>query len=262
MADRAIAEAIIRQIDHVYVPLDDAKTAFSFLTDRLNLPEAWPFADYGFFGSGGVNCGNVNLEVLQGKNAPGGHPQHPARITGIAFEPTVEIDELISALDSRDIAHTSPMPFVPAGSEYPVWTNIGFDVPEGAFVCKYHFDVAVRCKRLKDALDARGGGALEVIEVAELVIGTRDRERSIERWSRLLAPYARADNDSWSVGRGPAIRLVTSSSDAVEHLVLRVRSLDGARDGAEAAGIEVADMDGGLRIAPTELGGLVLQLRQ
>src|SRR5262249_33658038 len=228
----------------------------------LKLPEAWPYADYGFFGSGGVSLGNVNLEALQRNDLPGGTPQHPARITGIAFEPAVEVDELMRVLDSRGIAHTPPMPYVPPGREDPFWTNVGFDLTEGTFVCKYHFDVAARRKQLKNELDARSGGALKVIEGAELVVGTRDRERSVERWSRLLDPLARAADDSWSVGGGPAIRLVTSSSDAVKHLVLRVRSLDGARNGADAAGIEVAETDGGLSIAPKELGGLVLELRE
>jgi hypothetical protein len=262
MADEVAAISIVRQIDHVYVPLDDARTAFTFLTEGLKLPEAWPFADYGFFGSGGVSLGNVNLEVLQGNNLPGGCPQHPARVTGIAFEPAVEIDELMRAFDSRGIPHTLPMPYVPAGSQAPLWTNVGFDVTEGAFVCKYHFDVAARRKQLKNELDARSGGSLSVIQVAELVIGTRDQQRSIGRWSRLLDPFAQAATDLWSVGSGPAIRLVPSSTDAVEYLVLRVRSLDEARDGAETAAIEVEDVDGGLSVAPKELGGLVLQLRE
>src|SRR5262245_49076856 len=157
MAGDATAEAIIRQIDHVYVPLDDAKTAFVFLTESLKLPEAWPYADYGFFGSGGVSLGNVNLEALQRNDLPGGTPQHPARITGIAFEPAVEVDEVMRVLDSRGIAHTPPMPYVPPGREDPFWTNVGFDVTEGTFVCKYHFDVAARRKQLKDELDARSG---------------------------------------------------------------------------------------------------------
>ncbi|MGH9199578.1 MAG: hypothetical protein ACRD1T_28090 [Acidimicrobiia bacterium] len=262
MAGDASAQSIIRQIDHVYVPLDDASTAFTFLTDRLGLPEAWPFSEYGLFGSGGVCMGNVNFEALKGADFPSGRPQHPARITGIAFDPAIEVDELIGALDSRGIGHTPPMPYVPAGVENISWTNVGVDVSEETFVCKYHFDVPARRKQLKDELDAREGGALGVIEVTELVIGTSDRERSIEKWSRLLDPLTRAADDSWSVGDGPGLRLVTSSSDAVEDLVLRVRSIDGARIAAETAGIEVAETDGGLSIAPKELGGLVLQLRE
>ena len=195
MADEVAAITIVRQIDHVYVPLDDARTAFTFLTDGLNLPEAWPFADYGVFGSGGVSLGNVNLEVLPGNNLPGGCPQHPARVTGIAFEPALEIDELMRAFDRRGISHTPPMPYVPVGREAPFWTNVGFDVMEGTFVCKYHFEVAVRRKQLKNELDTRRGGALSVIEGAELVIGTRDQQRSRKRWSRLLNPVAQAAND-------------------------------------------------------------------
>jgi hypothetical protein len=43
MPNPSVSEAILRQIDHVYVPLEDAKRAFEFLTDVLNLPEAWPY---------------------------------------------------------------------------------------------------------------------------------------------------------------------------------------------------------------------------
>lgn len=262
MASEATAQAIVRQLDHVYVPLDDAKAAFAFLTEVLRLPEAWPYADYGFFGSGGVSLANVNLEALQGSDFPTGRPQRPARISGLAFEPAVDVDALTMALEGRGIAHTPPMPYTPEGSEDPFWTNVGFDVTDGTFFCKYHFDVATRRKQLKDELVARSGGLLGVVEVAEVVIGSRDLDRSNERWNRLLDPIPRGADQSWQVGGGPAIRLVTSSSDGVEHLVVRVRSVDRARNAARAVGIEVSESRGGLSIAPNELGGLVLELHQ
>lgn len=262
MTGHATPEAIVRQIDHVFVPLEETKAAFVFLTEVLKLPEVYPFQDWreGFL-TGAVSLGNVWFEVMLG-NFPHGRPRQPARITGIAFEPATEIDELMSALESRGIGHGPPMTANMPGTEDPLFTNVGFDLMEGTFVSKFHFDVAARRQQLKDELDARGGGALKVVEAVELVIGTRDRERSIERWSRLLDPFALAADDSWSLGGGPAIRLVPSSSDAVEQLVLRVRSFDEARNGAAAAQIEVEKSGAGLAIAPEELGGLVLELHE
>jgi len=56
---------IIRQVDHILIQTSDAKYLFDFLADTLQLPVAWPLADYSGFTSGGVAAGNVNIEVLR-----------------------------------------------------------------------------------------------------------------------------------------------------------------------------------------------------
>lgn len=255
-----MTEPIVRQIDHVYVPLEDAPTGFAFLTESLGLPVAWPYSDYGFFGSGGVCLANVNLEALNANEFPTGRLQHPARISGIAFEPSAGIDELLAALDGRGISHTPPIPYGPS-TDNPLWTNVGFDVTEGTFVCKYHFDVPARRKQLNDELAANGGGALGIVAMEELVIAAREIETAVERWRRLLNPIDPSAERVWTIGHGPSVRLVPGDADRVEHVVLRVRSVADARTGAESLGLSVGEADGGISLAPDELGGLAVVLR-
>src|SRR5262245_12008070 len=221
-----IVTAAVRQIDHLYTALDDAPGAFSYLTEVLHLPEAWPLAEYGLFASGGVCLGNVNLEVLKANDMmPSQRAQRPARVTGIAFEPAGEIDAAIASLEARGIAHTPAMPFVVPGGISPAWTIVGFEVTEvteGTFICKYHFNIGARRQLLADQLSERHGGLLEIVSVSEIVVGARDLDECVRKWSHLLGPPA--EDLVWRVGDGPAVRVTPSEADRVEHLGVRVSS--------------------------------------
>jgi hypothetical protein len=94
---------VVRQVDHIMVTADsiaDAKTLWLLFIEKLQLPVAWPPAQYENFFSGGVNLGNVNLEfVYFNDSATSGHPpaRRWARFSGIELEPeplAVTIPEL------------------------------------------------------------------------------------------------------------------------------------------------------------------------
>ena len=55
----------IRRIDHIMVRTDTPANLYSFLTETLRLPVAWPLATRGGVTSGGVGFGNVNVEAAQ-----------------------------------------------------------------------------------------------------------------------------------------------------------------------------------------------------
>jgi hypothetical protein len=223
------SEAIIRRVDHVYVPLEDPLRAFTYLTEQLELPVAWPLSDYGVFTSGGVSLGNLNLEVLSASDGfVFGSLMRPARIRGIAVEPVSADETFLGELDRRDIPHGPPAPFTPPGASTPMWTNVGIGVVEGTisgvFACKYHFDVEPRRVASKTALDARDGGRLGLIGAAELVMGSPDPDVASERWQRLLDPLAPAAPGRWRFpAGGPDVRIVASTEERCERLVLTLR---------------------------------------
>jgi hypothetical protein len=236
---------IVRKIDHVYVPLDDARGAHTFLCETLGLREIWPFTEYGRFASGGVSFGNANLESLQANDSPTGRVQHPARIIGIAFEPIGVVDDLVAALDERGIAHTAPAPFS-WGDGTPGWTTVGVEAGEATFFCKYHFGI--------DGPDDRPRGPLGVVRMEELVVAATD----LDAWRKLLEPASHSPEGTWELGAGPSIRLTSSDTDRVEHLVVGVRSVEKALAVAGELGIAIEDE---ATLVPEQLGGLRLVLR-
>jgi len=236
-------------------------TSAYLLTEVLLLPEAWPYSEYGVFASGGVCLGNANLEVVRGNDMPSLRAQHPARVTGIAFEPVGEIDDTVAVLDSRGIAHTPPTPFVVPGGTSPAWTNVGLQVTEGTFICKYHFDIAPRRTLLREQLEARRGGPLGIVAVDEVVFGVSEPIDSAIRWTRLRGPSQVPDGHIWNLGAGPAVRLTPSAADRVEHLVVHVRSLADAEAAARRFELGVRATGDALVVSLDKLGGLVFNLR-
>ena len=80
------AVAIIEQVDHLLIDAGDADELFRLFAEKLELPVAWPFNDYGGFQSGGVSLGNLNLECFATADSPR-EPELQGRLVGISFDP-------------------------------------------------------------------------------------------------------------------------------------------------------------------------------
>lgn len=222
-------------IDHIYIPLREAEAAFRCLVDELDLPIAWPYASYGVFASGGINFGNVNLEVLLHSEAdPSFHASHPAKVRGIAFRP-IPTPELLAELELRKLAHTPPGVFPPgatvgAGAR---WTNTALlsvsDAMTNVFACEYHIPGVYDYDARKGVLDACAGGKLGLEGVAEVVLGSSGVAGAIDRWQQLLDPIPQIAPGCWSFDHGPALRVVETAQDEVVELVLTVRSAHDAK---------------------------------
>jgi hypothetical protein len=242
-----MTEAIVLRFDHAYVPLADPERAFVHLTEKLQLPVAWPFSDHGAFASGGVSLGNLNLEVLRAsENFVYGSLLTPARIRGIAVEPVSADDAFLAELDRRGLAHSPPMPFTPPGANNPTWTNIGIGVlagtTSGVFACKYHFDTGAPRAAARAELDSKDGGPLGLVGAAELVLGAPDADDAIDRWTRLLDPLTPDEYGHWTFpDGGPDLRVVPAPEDGCERLVLALRD-----DGTDLS--ELSDALGGLEL--------------
>jgi hypothetical protein len=58
---RGSTGSLVDGVDHVYVPMADAKAAFAVVAEQLQLPALWPFTSFGEFSSGGVSVGSIKL---------------------------------------------------------------------------------------------------------------------------------------------------------------------------------------------------------
>jgi hypothetical protein len=218
---------LVRRLDHVYTVVEDPGKALRFLHDVLQLPVAWPFADYGSFASGGIGLGNLNLEIVKAGGAFAAH--HPAVITGMGFEPATAIDDaFINELDRRGIAHSPPTP----GAS---WTNVNLtgvtDTEDDTlvFATEYHYPGAKDAALRRKPLDQVRGGRLRVAGAREVTIGVTDLGVANRRWQALLAPATPDRDNRWRLGRGPTLRLVHHGDNAVLGLSLTTTSTNSNR---------------------------------
>jgi catechol 2,3-dioxygenase-like lactoylglutathione lyase family enzyme len=224
--------AIVRQVDHILLRTDDAQRVFSFFTEALALPVAWPLFTYRGFTSGAVGFGSVNLEILQPvegdtpafARAPGTYP------IGIAFEP-IAVESAVRELDARGIGHS--VPFEDGINEAIRWTSIDLTGPAECpvlLLVKYGFDQEARRAGLGREVVGTQGGPLGVIAPAELELGVQDLDAAMARWGSLLGQVElEGDARVWRGGSGPLIRFSASDDDHFERIIMYVHSLDRAR---------------------------------
>jgi catechol 2,3-dioxygenase-like lactoylglutathione lyase family enzyme len=119
-------------------------------------------------------------------------------------------------------------------------------------------------KRAQDLarLRERGGGALGLERVSEVVVGVRDFEPARALWSKLYAPAQEGAPGVWEIDDGPALRLVESDSNSIQSLALQVSSLERAETALRERGMIGTVTDDELTINPAKLEGLLVRLVQ
>lgn len=259
---------LARQVDHIIIRANDPERLFLLLTETLELPVAWPLKPYGFFVSGGVFAGNVNLEVLRmgprSKTSPDGPSD--AKLYGIAFEPHDSIEASIQFLKAKKLRHGPPMPFAGEhdGEREVLWTNVSLpslQVQDSMiFLCKYARDVDEHREPLRDQLRKRGGGPLGLELVEEISVGVADLETVRAVWGQHLGPATPENPSIWRLGDGPAIRLVTDDKDVMRGIVLRVRSMERAKTQLSKRGLLGDGVGQRISIAGSTIGALDIRL--
>jgi hypothetical protein len=260
----------IRQVDHILIKASDPKYLFSFFTDTLQLPIAWPVATYNGFTSGGVAFGNVNMEVIRfadQKDSPHKGPIH-AQIVGFAFEPSPLADSL-PELERRGVTYGVPDPYVstgPDGSKKKLWTTVTLlqftDQVTEVFLCEYNpsfINPEDNREQLRGQLLSRKGGPLGVESVREILFGTTDLEKARKLWQRLLEsmPTVRG---VWRVGKGPAIHLVEARENAIQGIIVNVKSLSRARTFLQQKRLLGRSSPHEVAIDPSKVKGLSIKL--
>lgn len=268
--------ALVQQVDHIIISaetVDDAKALCSLFSEQLELPVAWPPAQYGGFFSGGVNAGNVNLEFAYSRNESveshsTGQPSTHARFSGLGLEPE-PLAQALPELEQLGLHHGQPDPYQKedqSGNKTTLWTTVSLDdvSKDGmdVFLCEYspnvfrpRRDIQENRRYLNDQLRQRGGGPLGIELVKEIVIGTSDYEATVRLWRKLLGPDARAAGGVLHPAAGPAIRFTPSASDGIQSVVFRVVSLGRARRFLQASGLLGRDAKSRIAIAPNKVMG-------
>jgi hypothetical protein len=259
----------IRQVDHILIEASDPHYLFSFFTDTLQLPVAWPIADYAGFTSGGVAFGNVNVEVKRFPGQKDSASVVQSRFIGFAFEPAPLADSL-RELEKRRITYKSPEPYVgdgPDGSKNTLWTTVTLsqfsDSATEIFLCEYDpsfNNVAKNRERLREQLLSRQGGPLGVESVKEIEYGATDLKQSRRLWQRLMEPLQSSAPGVWQVGGGPDIGVVSAKENAIQGLIISVKSLSRARAFLKERGLLGPTTRGGVWIAPSKIQGLSIKL--
>ena len=257
-ASQVATSPFIRQIDHIIIVSEHPESLFHLFSEQLELPLGFPFKSYGTFSSGGVGFGNVVVEFI---HLPESHPG----VTGVALEPAT-IEEAYVALDARGVKHDAPHPTYqpdPGGGQRLGWTTIELHLPvEGFFLCKYNNSVEPRRTRIRQELDARKGGPLGIDSVLEVVVGVRDVAAAQAQFRNLLGPPGQGETSVWSLGAGPAIRLITDTQDHLKEVRVKVHSLEKARAYLKDQGLLGADSGHELTINSARLGETNLVLLQ
>lgn len=265
------AAPLIAKVDHVSGVLPDAGAVFAFARDSLGLAVVWPYQSYGTFASGGLWTGNVVIEFVRSGSPNGG--TRPAEWKHIAFEPVAHTDAAVAELDRRHIGHDAPEPYTSGKAGDPDrirWTNTfltDFAPDDAVFLCDYaDRDRTHRAHADANAnLTLREGEPLGIVGTETIVLGVRDVARASAQWRRLTdarGPAGAIANDTFHFGSGPAVHLVRDTTDGIQSLVLRVRSLPDAEHFLVNHGWLESDTPDRVTIARRVLGGLRVSLVQ
>jgi hypothetical protein len=114
--------AVVRRIDHVNVVVPDPLGLLRVLTERFELPVAWPWKRFASFESGAAGLG-INIEAV--RYAPGrpSPVREDAGLYAMVCEPE-PLAEARAELARRKIPHSPPMRFTgryPADANTPVF---------------------------------------------------------------------------------------------------------------------------------------------
>ncbi len=264
---------IIRQVDHILIRSDQPRGLFDFFKETLQLPVAWPIAEYSGFTSGGVGAGNVNLEVLRLDGAkPSSSARHAAaRFMGLALEP-IQLSDCLSQLKARGIAFDPPVPYVsklPDDTEGTLWTNVPLSRLSrpglSVFLCEYSpafLHAEIRRTQLGGQLALRKGGPLGLKSVKEVVLATPEVASDKAAWQKLLLRATHPNASSWIAGNGPSIRIVSGGEAGIVRVILQVDSLQAAREWLARKQLLGTAAAGGISIEPSRIQGLDIRVVQ
>jgi hypothetical protein len=253
---------IAHRIDHLVVPVKDPGASAAALGKVLGLTASAPQGTDAVVSSM-LYFGNVWIEIGRFHEYVG--PLD--RVMSLAFEPA-SIEVATSELERRQLAHGDANRVDgPLG-----WTTMGVDglfADLGVFLCEYTFDrtpeeradILARFGRVADSVDDRhrwaqaglresGGGVLGIESVREVAIETPDLADAVARWQTFLLPTPMdlQDPGRWSLGDGPALRLVAGRRVAVSTIEVEVASVSAAAQALDARGVATSVVDGELRI--------------
>jgi hypothetical protein len=223
--------AQITKIEHFNAHHAEAKTLFNLFKSTFNLPEIYPYQNFGPFSSGGLWLGNVTMEFV----CPAANPPQKAIFKGVSLEPAQHTDSILPELNKRQIASYPPDPVKTTenGVEKTLWIITGFkdlSAPEQrVFMCDYQDRNWLNGlkKTADDSLKNLQGGPLGIIGMKTIVFGVTNPEKSAATWSLLPGIFA-SEGNRFSFKKGPNLVLRKSEKDGILEIIVQVKSLKNA----------------------------------
>jgi hypothetical protein len=256
---------VLRGIDHFFATSDQPERLYRVFRDSLQLPEVYPFRNYGDFTSGVLSAGNVLFEVVTWA-IPAGE-RMPTEFKGLAFEPEARLPETFARLRAAGALVQKPESVWftnSAGVRDLGYVNISLDGPSGlqpvtaSIFINDNLGKTGPVKHREDGaheLARRNGGPLGIVSIDELIIGVPDVDSAMLQWRALGGTVAPNTTSvmTWSIG--PRMRFVQAPRAAIQETVVRVRSLESARLFLTSRNMLSTDRDR-VCIAPAAIDGL------
>jgi catechol 2,3-dioxygenase-like lactoylglutathione lyase family enzyme len=127
---KADTHPFVRQIDHIGIYAEDPQPVFTFFSEVLGLPVAFPYTEYAHYTSGSVALGNCFLEIMRfGQPLQEAVPQNRASYFILGFL-TGEggLAAAQQELSLRNVSYSDIVPFFdPAATDdnpIQIWANL------------------------------------------------------------------------------------------------------------------------------------------
>lgn len=232
------AEPVVKKVDHIAIMSENPQELFKTMTDTLGLPVAWEYTEYPGFQTGGVQMGNVNVELLHfGPPAQNANPE--AFIYGVVFDP-YPLEESVPELEKRGAEPQKPevQTIEVDGRKLTAWTNVTLkglaSEKYTVYLCQYAPEVKARMTGGKETGPL---GPLGIESMDQVIVTSEDAKSLRETWSKCLAPDKMSSEGVMEIGTGPAISVQEGAAEMLMTLVLKVESLSAAKSAIEKAGM-------------------------
>lgn len=254
-------KAQINKVDHFYASSPKAETLFNLFKNKFRMPVDWDYKSWGDFSSGAVTLGNIAFEFVYYKGVP------KTTFEGIGLEPQQSVEEIQIILDEATIMHDTiePNTFVMKNGKLGGWSNMSLKnllpAEAGLFICDYKNREEISFYRNKsaDTLKNNNGGPLGVLFLKEIVIGSTNISLNKKELAKLPGIQVNKD-DVYSFKDGPSIRLINSTINGFDKIVIKVSSVENAKKYLKSQNLLGNSTKNSVFIDTNSTDGLIIEL--
>jgi hypothetical protein len=256
------AKAQIDKVEHFYVSSAHAEKHFHFFKDAFHLPVVWDYLPWGNFSSGGLTLGNAVIEFVKSEHST------QTGFAGIGLQPHGSAENTIATLNAANVIHDDIIPFIftlDNGAKDTAWeiAHVKNMLPENVdfLFCDYKHRKEIQKGRddASDSLSLLNGGPLGIMGVQAIVIGCKNVAVCSNELAKLPG-IKRAENNLFQFDSGPAIQLMSSDNDGIDKIVVKVSSLNKARQYLQSNNLLGTATNNSLYINSEAIEGLKIQL--
>ena len=263
VAVSTVAQTQVVQVDHLRIAGNAAHEMADFFANTIGLPASWGKNSSKDELMAVVWMGNMAV-YLSGRN----RDAENNKATTIALKAIQHEDTLVRLLDEYGINYAAPVPVTTfqqldakaVCSDFPLK-----DLGEENFsvvIAEYRFPdfILEKRKQAKKLLEQVDGGKLGIRSVKEIIIGSRDPQKSIHSWISVPG-IRRKEGNRFSFFTGPDIVIEAADRDEIKEIVIKVTSLQTAKDFLLAKKLLVPDGNKTL-ISPEKTAGFRVLLEE